>query len=182
VSDYAKGVIGEQLMIPFHRMLEDARARNGVTLPLIVDPKPSNIGCFIGSTVVTPNHHEAQQISGLRIHDVHSLTAAARQIRAAIGCKAVLITRGEAGMALLQEGDQLVTIPTMAKEVFDVTGAGDTVAATLSLALASGCMMRQAAILANHAAGVVVGKVGTASVSGNELLDALRRDKSVKEA
>ena len=113
-------------------------------------------------------------MAAMQIHDERSLIAAARQIRDDLGCKAVLITRGENGMALLQENDQLVTIPTMAKEVFDVTGAGDTVAATLSLALASGCSMHDAALLANHAAGIVVGKVGTASVSALELTSALQ--------
>jgi D-beta-D-heptose 7-phosphate kinase/D-beta-D-heptose 1-phosphate adenosyltransferase len=177
VSDYAKGVVGEQLMIPLHRLLEATRTRQQRPLPLVVDPKPSNIHCFVGATIVTPNHHEAQQMTGMRIEDPVSLGAVARQIRDDIGCRAVLITRGEAGMALLQEDDQLVTIPTMAKEVFDVTGAGDTVAATLSLALASGCTMREAAILANHAAGIVVGKIGTASVSAEELLAALQKNQ-----
>lgn len=177
VSDYAKGVVGDQLMIPLHRLLAAARVRTHRSIPLVVDPKPSNIHCFTGVTVITPNHHEARQIAGMRIEDERSLGAAARQIRDEIGCKAVLITQGEAGMALLQEDDQLVTIPTMAKEVFDVTGAGDTVVATLSLALASGCPMRDAAILANHAAGIVVGKVGTASVSTTELLDALQKNQ-----
>lgn len=175
ISDYAKGMVSEQLMIPLHRLLTAARAHTQRPIPLIVDPKPSNIQCFVGATVVTPNHHEARQIAGMPMSDERSLGAAARQIRDEIGCKAVLITRGEAGMALLQEDGQLVTIPTMAKEVFDVTGAGDTVAATLSLALASGCSMRDAAILANYAAGIVVGKVGTASVSALELTDALQK-------
>ena len=113
-------------------------------------------------------------MAAMQIHDELSLVAAARQIRDDLGCKAVLITRGENGMALLQENDQLVTIPTMAKEVFDVTGAGDTVAATLSLALACGCSIHDAALLANHAPGIVVGKVGTASVSALELTSALQ--------
>ena len=111
-------------------------------------------------------------MSGMEIHDEQSLLAAARQIRDDIECGAVLVTRGEAGMALLEE-DSLVTIPTMAKEVYDVTGAGDTVAATLALGLATGCPVADAAALANHAAGIVVGKVGTASVTREELLAAL---------
>lgn len=173
VSDYAKGVISDQLMTPLRAMLEGLRLDEGRSIPLIVDPKPKNMPCFVGATVITPNHHEACLMAGMQIHDEISLAAAARQIRDDLGCKAVLITRGENGMALLQENDQLVTIPTMAKEVFDVTGAGDTVAATLSLALASGCTMHDAAMLANHAAGIVVGKVGTASVSALELTSAL---------
>lgn len=175
VSDYAKGMINEQLMTCLHRLLHRARNSAGRQLPLIVDPKPSNLHCFVGATVITPNHHEAIQISGIRINDEQSLLAAARLIREEIGCSAVLITRGEAGMALLGDDDVLVTIPTMAKEVYDVTGAGDTVAATLALGLAAGCSMGDAAVLANHAAGIVVGKVGTASVSATELIAALGR-------
>lgn len=173
VSDYAKGVVSEQLMIRLHQLLHAVRNREKRPLPLIVDPKPSNFHCFVGATVITPNHHEAMQMSGMRIDDQRSLLAAARQIRDDIGCDAVLITRGEAGMALLQGDDDLVTIPTMAKEVYDVTGAGDTVAATLALGLAAGCSMGEAAVLANHAAGIVVGKIGTACVSAAELQDAL---------
>ena len=116
----------------------------------------------------------ASRISGIDIRDEDTLLAAARQIREEISCEAVLITRGEAGMALLEgENDRLVIIPTMAQEVYDVTGAGDTVAATLALGLAAGGAMKDAALLANHAAGIVVGKVGTASVSRDELLNVL---------
>jgi rfaE bifunctional protein kinase chain/domain len=173
VSDYAKGVVGEQLMTRLHQLLLVERQRSGRKIPLIVDPKPSNFHCFVGATIITPNHHEAQQMAGVRIEDQRSLFAAARQIREDLGCEAVLITRGEAGMALLQGENEAVTIPTTAKEVYDVTGAGDTVAATLSLALASGCSMHAAAVLANHAAGLVVGKIGTACVSADELCAAL---------
>lgn len=175
VSDYAKGMIHEQLMTSLHHLLHRARKKQDRQLPLIVDPKPSNMHCFIGATVITPNHLEAMQISGMQIEDDQSLLAAARRIRKDIGCSAVLITRGEAGMALLGSDDILVTIPTMAREVYDVTGAGDTVAATLALGLGAGCSMNDAAVLANHAAGVVVGKVGTASVSTSELVAALGR-------
>jgi rfaE bifunctional protein, domain I len=173
VSDYAKGMVNEQLMVRLHQLLHTVRSRELRPLPLIVDPKPANIHRFIGATVITPNHHEAMQIAGLQIEDERSLMAAARHIRDDIGCGAVLITRGEAGMALLQGDDELIAIPTTAKEVYDVTGAGDTVAATLSLVLAAGYSMREAAVLANHAAGIVVGKVGTACVTANELRTAM---------
>jgi len=173
VSDYAKGVISEQLMTRLHQLLVGIRMQEDRPLPLIVDPKPMNLHMFIGATIMTPNHHEAEKMSGMVVTDEQSLQAAARHIREEIDCKALLITRGEAGMALLQEDDTMVTIPTMAKEVYDVTGAGDTVAATLALGLATGCSMKDAAVLANYAAGTVVGKVGTASVSGAELQDAL---------
>lgn len=173
VSDYAKGVVNEQLMIRLHQLLARIRGRDKFRLPLIVDPKPMNLHRFVGATIITPNHHEVEKMSGMMVVDEQSLLAAARQIREEIDCRAVLVTRGEAGMALLQDDDTLVTIPTMAKEVYDVTGAGDTVAATLALGLAAGCSMREAAVLANHAAGIVVGKIGTASVSSRELQEAL---------
>ncbi len=173
VSDYSKGVVNEQLMTSLHLLLDTLRTRTGRPIPLIVDPKPANLHRFVGATIITPNNHEASQISGIDINDTQSLLAAARLIRDEIDCSGVLITRGEAGMALLEGEHDLVTIPTMAKEVYDVTGAGDTVAATLALGLAAGCSMTDAAVLANHAAGIVVGKVGTASVSRGELLATL---------
>ena len=173
VSDYAKGVVGEELMARLRQQLDRVRVAEKKRLPLIVDPKPANMHFFLGATVITPNHLEASQMAGIRIEDEPSLLAAARHIREEICCEAVLITRGEAGMALLEGERELVTIPTMAKEVYDVTGAGDTVAATLSLGLASGCSMREAAVLANYAAGIVVGKVGTACVTATELLETL---------
>ncbi len=174
VSDYAKGVVNEQLMSHVHQLLQKVRHTTGRPIPLIVDPKPENLHRFVGATVITPNNFEVSRISGMDIRDEETLLTAARQIQKDIFCGAILITRGEAGMALLEgESDSLVTIPTMAQEVFDVTGAGDTVAATLALGLAAGCSMTDAAVLANHAAGIVVGKIGTASVSCDELLNAL---------
>ena len=173
VSDYSKGVVNEQLMISLHALLDKVRTATNRPLPLIVDPKPANLHRFIGATVITPNNLEAARMSGMAIGDEQSLLAAARLIKEEIDCQGVLITRGEAGMALLDGNDKLVTIPTMAKEVYDVTGAGDTVAATLALGMATGCSMADAAVLANHAAGIVVGKVGTASVSREELLGTL---------
>lgn len=173
VSDYSKGVINEPFMIRLHQLRHDIMSAKGRNLPLIVDPKPANLHRFIGATVITPNHHEASVMSGMMIRDDRELLVAARHIKEDIGCETVLITRGESGMALLLEDDSFVTIPTMAKEVYDVTGAGDTVAATLALGLGAGCSMTDAAVIANHAAGVVVGKVGTSSVTADELCKAL---------
>lgn len=176
ISDYSKGVVNESFMIRLHQLRRAIIEKENRPLPLIVDPKPANMHRFVGATVITPNNLEASKMSGMEIRDERQLLAAARYIREEIDCEAVLITRGEAGMALLQDNDQLVTIPTMAKEVYDVTGAGDTVVATLALGLAVGCSMREAAVLANHAAGIVVGKVGTASVSADELRMALESE------
>ncbi len=176
VSDYAKGVICAPLMQRLHQLLVELR-RTGKKMPLIVDPKPVNANQFSGATVITPNNFEAAQISGIEISDEKALLTAARQIKKKLDCEAVLITRGEAGMALLEAEKEMVFIPTMAQEVYDVTGAGDTVAAALSLGLAVGCSMTEAAVIANHAAGIVVGKVGTASVRRDELLVALEKEE-----
>lgn len=173
VSDYAKGVITAKVMQEVQHGLVALR-RQGRSIPLIVDPKPVHFALFAQATVITPNHIEAAKMSGLAVHDTASLWAAARQIQEQLACDSVLITRGEAGMALLEGQQNLVLIPTTAKEVYDVTGAGDTVAATLALALAAGCSMTDAARIANYAAGIVVGKVGTAAVSQEELRASLQ--------
>ena len=172
VSDYAKGMVGESTMQALRHALDQAR-QSGRIIPWVVDPKPVNMAHLTGATVVTPNHHEAAQMSGLPIRGEENLLAAARTIQSELSCTAVLITRGSGGMVLL-EGDTpcLQFIPTVAREVFDVTGAGDTVAATLALALAAGATLCDAAMLANHAAGLVVGKIGTATTSASELLAA----------
>jgi len=180
VSDYAKGVVDEELMHHLQELRRQLAAR-GRDLPLILDPKPVRPARFRGATIMTPNQPEAERLSGVSIVDQEALLLAARRIRRELDCRAVLITRGEAGMALLDEEGQLTTIPTMAREVYDVTGAGDTVAASLALGMASGCPLSHAARLANYAAGVVVGKVGTASVSADELLEALELSAAVEE-
>lgn len=173
VSDYAKGIVNETTMQALRHALERERNRSGRPLPLVVDPKPVNTPHLTGATIITPNHHEAMQMSSLPIRGEENLLAAAHTIQEELSCTAVLITRGEAGMALLEGDKPMVLIPTVAKEVFDVTGAGDTVAATLALGLAGGADMTEAAMLANHAAGLVVAKVGTAAVTVPELLAAL---------
>ena len=168
VSDYAKGIITPALM-DFLRQ----RLSQHPNIPLIIDPKPCQPERFHGATIITPNHHEAEQLSGIKIIDETTLLAAGEKLIHDLDSNAVLITRGEAGMALFEKGKPLITIPTVAKEVFDVTGAGDTVIAALALGLATGLSYAEAATLANYAAGIVVGKVGTAVVTQHELLDAI---------
>ena len=167
VSDYAKGVVTPRVMAD----LTDLANRHGV--PVIVDPKVAHIGRYKGVTVITPNHHEAVQAAGLQGDDETAILEAGRHLHQRLGCQAVLITRGERGMSLIEGGGRVTHIPTVARQVFDVTGAGDTVVATLALALAAGATMRQAAILANHAAGIVVGMVGTGTVTAAQLDEAL---------
>jgi D-beta-D-heptose 7-phosphate kinase/D-beta-D-heptose 1-phosphate adenosyltransferase len=165
VSDYDKGVLTP-------RVLQNALAAAADKITCL-DPKLKNFALYRPVTVITPNQLEAERATGIDITDEESLLAAAQRIRELLACPHVLITRGEHGMSLF--GDEGVThIPTMAQEVYDVTGAGDTVIATLALALAAGATITEAAGIANHAAGIVVGKVGTATVSRDDLRKAMR--------
>ena len=135
---------------------------------MLVDPKVPHIDYYDGATIVTPNHHEAEAVTHMRIRTSDEAAAAARRFRERTGCESVLITRGEHGMWLLgPDGD--VELAAEAREVSDVTGAGDTVIATLALALAAGASLLDAARLANRAAGIVVGKFGPATLTVQEL-------------
>jgi D-beta-D-heptose 7-phosphate kinase/D-beta-D-heptose 1-phosphate adenosyltransferase len=167
VSDYQKGVVTARLM---RRLVALAR-RAGV--PVLVDPKVRHFPRYRGVALVTPNQLEAEQASGIAIRSPESLAAAGARILRGLRCAAALITRGEHGMSLFRPGVEPLHVPALAREVFDVTGAGDTVIATLALALASGASLDEAARLANHAASVVVGKVGTAVASPEEVAAAV---------
>lgn len=162
VSDYLKGAVTLALM---ERLLHLARARR---IPLLVDPKIPNLDLYAGATLVTPNHHEAEIATHRRIRTDEDARAAAAAFRDRVECQGVLLTRGEHGMWLL-DGSVEGQLPAVAREVADVTGAGDTVIATLALALAAGATTAEAAWLANQAAGIVVGKFGPATVSAGEL-------------
>ncbi|HEX3646413.1 MAG TPA: PfkB family carbohydrate kinase [Vicinamibacterales bacterium] len=165
VSDYLKGTITRPVI--------EALLRGGA--PLIVDPKIPHLACYAGATLVTPNHHEAEVATHLRVRTGDEARLAARDFRTRAQCDGVLITRGEHGMwlsAAAVEG----SIPARAREVSDVTGAGDTVVATLALALAAGATTAEAAVLANQAAGIVVGKFGPATVTAEELLASLKHE------
>ena len=163
VSDYGKGLLTPSFLAG---ALTTAREQG---LTVCLDPKMRNFVHYQPVTVITPNNQEAAEAAGIPIEDERSLIEAGRKLLTSIDCRALLITRGEEGMTLFTE-DGVSHIPTVAREVYDVTGAGDTVVATLALAIASGATLEEAAVLANHAAGVVVGKVGTASVTREELL------------
>ncbi|MBN1571748.1 MAG: D-glycero-beta-D-manno-heptose-7-phosphate kinase [Deltaproteobacteria bacterium] len=167
VADYGKGVIEAGLV---GELVEISEKNN---LILSVDPKVENFPFYRNVTVVTPNHYEAESSVGKKIVDEDSLLKTGQAILEILNCKNVLITRGEDGMTLFEEGGDVVNIPTVAREVFDVTGAGDTVISALTLAVASGATMRDAAFISNYAAGVVVGEVGTAVVSGAKLKDVI---------
>ena len=162
VSDYDKGVVTPGLLA---RILPAAVSAGVLTT---VDPKPSNYDHYRPVTAITPNEQEARAMTRLRPKE--SLLEVGEAIRDRLGCGGVLLTQGEAGMTLFQPALRPLRIPARAREVFDVTGAGDTVIAVLTLALAAGASMEDAARLANLAAGAVVGKHGTATVSPDELL------------
>lgn len=163
VSDYDKGVVTPRIL---GEVLPEAYAR----LPVLIDPKIRNFGHYSPASLITPNHHEALRMTNLEADSDEGLHHAAQIIRERLRCDAVLITRGDRGIMLLEGKNDPVFVATTAREVYDVTGAGDTVIATLAAALAAGATMLEAANLANHAAGIVVGKVGTATAKPDELL------------
>ena len=165
VSDYDKGVVTPRIL---REILPVAYEQ----VPVLIDPKLRNFNSYRPATLVTPNHLEALRMSDTEDHSDDGSHHAAKVIREKLGCDAVLITRGDRGMMLLEGDGQPVYVETAAREVYDVTGAGDTVIAALASALASGATMIEAASFANHAAGIVVGKVGTATVTAHELLDS----------
>jgi D-beta-D-heptose 7-phosphate kinase/D-beta-D-heptose 1-phosphate adenosyltransferase len=163
VSDYDKGVVTPSIL---GQILQVAYER----LPVLIDPKIRNFSHYQPATLITPNHHEALRLTNTEEDSDKGLEKAAQIIQERLRCDAVLITRGDRGIMLLERDHDPVFVGTTAREVYDVTGAGDTVIATLAAALAAGATMLEAANLANHAAGIVVGKVGTATVSAEELL------------
>ncbi|HYJ47720.1 MAG TPA: D-glycero-beta-D-manno-heptose-7-phosphate kinase [Pyrinomonadaceae bacterium] len=170
VSDYDKGAVTPGVLA---EVLPLAYGRG---IPVLVDPKIRNFDFYRPATLVTPNHHEALRLTNTEDQTDEGLKRAAHLIRGRLDCESVLITRGERGMMLLESYHEPIYVETAAREVYDVTGAGDTVIATLAAALSAGASMLEAAVLANHAAGIVVGKVGTATASAEELLNSIQRE------
>jgi rfaE bifunctional protein kinase chain/domain len=166
VSDYLKGCITR-------RVMEAAATEAGrAGVPLLVDPKIPHLDYYAGVTLITPNHHEAEAATHMRIRCEEDAREAARRFRDRVKCRGVLMTRGDQGMWLLADGVE-GHLPASAREVADVTGAGDTVIATLALALAAGATLTEAARLANEAAGIVVARFGPATVGVAELMKAV---------
>ena len=165
VSDYDKGVVTP-------RVLKETLALAYERIPVLVDPKIRNFDWYRPATLVTPNHHEALRLTNSEEDTDDGLKIAAQKIRARLACQAVLITRGDRGMMLFEGDNDPVSVETAAREVFDVTGAGDTVIATLATAMAAGASMKEAAVMANHAAGLVVGKIGTATATAEEVINS----------
>jgi rfaE bifunctional protein kinase chain/domain len=162
ISDYLKGSISRGVA---QAAVEAARTQH---IPLLVDPKVPHVEYYAGATVITPNHHEAEAVTHMRIRSAEDASRAAKRIRDLVKVECVLITRGEHGMWLL-DGNGEAALPAEAREVADVTGAGDTVISALALGLAAGATLTDAARLANRAAGIVVGKFGPATVTAEEL-------------
>ncbi len=167
VSDYGKGVIHPGTLAG---ALGIAHARG---FAVSVDPKESHIDAYRGVSILTPNQHEAGWVQGRRITDEASLMEVGRGLQQRLDAAAVLVTRGPEGMSLFERGGRYTCLPTVAREVYDVTGAGDTVVSVVALALAAGADFPDACRLANHAAGIVIREVGTATCTREELLASL---------
>ncbi len=163
ISDYGKGVICQNIV----EGLKSIAKKSGI--PICVDPKVKNFNLYSEVTLITPNHHEAGQFYGIHIDNNSSLLEAGRGIIEGLSCENLLITQGKYGMTLFERDGGIYHIPASAKDVYDVTGAGDTVIAVITLALSSGISLRSAAIMANFAAGVVVGELGTYAVKREDL-------------
>lgn len=167
ISDYAKGVVTSHLV---KGVLEIAMENN---ISVLVDPKLKHFNYYTGATIITPNTNEAAAASGIKIVDDASLYQAGEILLKHSEADAILITRGEHGMSLFEKNGKVTHVPSFARAVFDVTGAGDTVVSTLALSLAAGATLPDASRIANYAAGIVVGIVGTATVSREQLVKAL---------
>jgi rfaE bifunctional protein kinase chain/domain len=163
LSDYGKGGLTHIV-----RMIELARACGR---PVLVDPKGDDYGRYAGATLVTPNRAELREVIG-RWQDEKDLEQRAQDLRGRLGLQSILLTRSEEGMTLFSEGAPW-SVPAQAREVFDVSGAGDTVIAVLAVMLAAGQPLREAVSVANRAGGIVVGKLGTATVSFDELFPGM---------
>lgn len=164
ISDYGKGVISAELLTWL------AAAAKAAGIPVVADPKIDHFSRYRGVTVIAPNEHEAVAACGLRDADDKNIISAGGRLLRELECEAVLITRGAKGMSLFEGDGKVTNISAHARGVFDITGAGDTVTSVLTLSLACGAGMLDAARLANYAAGVVVGKMGTATVTREEIL------------
>lgn len=162
ISDYAKGTITEELL----KGVKEFAQKNNIII--IVDPKPKHHSWYKGVTLITPNRNESQKITGIAIENEDSIKEAGKKLLGELSSN-IIITAGNKGMYVFEKGKEPVHIPAVAKEVYDVTGAGDTVVASLALALSCGAGLSDAAVISNHAAGIKVGKRGTSPVYIEEL-------------
>lgn len=170
VSDYAKGMVTKDLM---RNIVELCRVHKKM---LIIDPKPQHKSYYGGASLITPNYKEACEMAGFEGRGEGYEVEIGEKLLKELGTT-ILLTRGSKGMSLFEINGEITHIPTKAKEVYDVSGAGDTVVGTLALALAAKASLKEAAILANHAAGITVGKLGTSTVSINEIKEDLEHEQ-----
>ena len=167
ISDYAKGTITEDLL----KGVKEFAQKNNITI--IVDPKPKHHAWYKGVTLITPNRNESQKITGITIENEDSIKKAGKKLQEELNSN-IIMTAGNNGMYVFEKGKEPVHIPAVAREVYDVTGAGDTVVASLALALSCGADLSAAAAISNIAAGIKVGKIGTAPVHMEELLQSFK--------
>jgi len=172
LSDYLKGILTDRVI----STTASVAAESGI--PVIADPKGRDFTRYRGVTLLTPNLKEAEQASGLTIENEESLAHAAMAIMTSAGLPYLLLTRGEAGMSLFSADGRMLHIPAIAREVFDVSGAGDTVLAFMAAGMASGLDIAEAARISNIAAGIAVGKLGTSVVYPDEMIDSISRSHS----
>ena len=170
ISDYCKGLITKKLVKTLQELV-------GRKIFIAVDPKIGHFDYYRGVDLITPNTNEASFAAGIDISDNKTLISAGNLLIKKLQCGSVAITRGDEGMTLFEKNGSITHIPTCAQEVYDVSGAGDTVIATLTLCKAAGAPLSDAAIVANHAAGVVVGKIGTATVTQQDILKSMKMCK-----
>jgi rfaE bifunctional protein kinase chain/domain len=163
VSDYGKGVVSSQLMDGLRSVISESN------MPVIVDPNVRNFPLYKEVTAITPNHNEAAAIAGIEIEDEDALLKGGKKLLSKENCRALLITRGADGMTLFEEDGSITHIKSVARKVYDVTGAGDTVIAILALGITAGLDLRTSAYLSNLAAGLVVGEIGTSPVKLDDL-------------
>lgn len=169
ISDYNKGVVSRELIQGIKKII------NGANIFICLDPKQSNFSIYKGAHVITPNHYEVQRAAGVEITNANDINRLSEFLLKKYAFPAILVTRGEEGMSLFENGRKIIHthFPAQAKEVYDVTGAGDTVIGILALGLAAEANIKEATCLANMAAGIVVEKIGTATVSQKELIEVL---------
>jgi D-beta-D-heptose 7-phosphate kinase/D-beta-D-heptose 1-phosphate adenosyltransferase len=171
LSDYAKGLLSREIV------------EAALACPLVLaDPKPQNVALFTGVTCIAPNVHEASAMTGVSVTDDASLERAGVALLDRLQCRYAVITRGEHGMALFGSHGERLQVPSVARTVFDVSGAGDTVIAVLTLALSAGAPIEQAMQLANFAAGAVVEKLGTATASAEEIVALVEHEGPPSQA
>ena len=170
LEDYAKGVVQDDLL---REIVPAARTAGKI---VVVDPKEDIFEGYRGASAIKPNRAEAERAASMKITDSESLREAGERLLERVGCQMALITLGEQGMCLFRKGEALLEIPALAREVFDVSGAGDTVIAVFTTALVSGATPGQAAVMSNVAGSLVVEKLGTATVTRDEIARRLRED------